>query len=295
MKVGWLRERGTEKKGDETIKRSEFLTTANMKITLYWDLMPWSPVDSYLHSLIPWDANSWLLRNVGSSLAWHTLSQFWNKIIKLKPVLTETYHINTCLVGPRRAIANLGAEIQIQTKQTNSLALVRNELYQPNDRHLSEKLVPTVADRECCVVSSTDPYGRFGLLDRSSYFFFQVAPQLYSWGWVDHVPDPLLLRKSGSAGNRTQGLWICNKKFWTLDHRGVHPNSEPLKYESRELASRLWHSVSTWVLFYMPSFTLPTICWMYCYRLQINWVFQKKKSLKYTRYPYAIFARDRTP
>jgi hypothetical protein len=26
----------------------------------------------------------------------------------------------------------------------------------------------------------------------------------------------------------------------------------------------------------MPSFTLPTICWMYYYRLQINWVFQKK-------------------
>jgi hypothetical protein len=28
--------------------------------------------------------------------------------------------------------------------------------------------------------------------------------QLYSRGWVDPVPDPLLLRKSGSAGNRTR-------------------------------------------------------------------------------------------
>jgi hypothetical protein len=35
-------------------------------------------------------------------------------------------------------------------------------------------------------------------------FFFQVAPHLYWRGWVDPVPDPLLLRKSGSAGNRTQ-------------------------------------------------------------------------------------------
>jgi hypothetical protein len=41
-------------------------------------------------------------------------------------------------------------------------------------------------------------------LDRSRYFFFQVAPQLYSRGWVDPVPDPLLLWRSGSAGNRTR-------------------------------------------------------------------------------------------
>jgi hypothetical protein len=29
----------------------------------------------------------------------------------------------------------------------------------------------------------------------------------------------------------------------------------------------------------MPSFTFPTICWMYYYRLQINWVSLKKKSI----------------
>jgi hypothetical protein len=53
------------------------------------------------------------------------------------------------------------------------------------------------------VVSVTDPYGRIlGFLDRSRYFFFQIALQLYSRGWVDPVPDPLL-RKSGRAGNRT--------------------------------------------------------------------------------------------
>jgi hypothetical protein len=40
-------------------------------------------------------------------------------------------------------------------------------------------------------------------LDRSRYFFIQVAPQLSSRGWVDPVPDPLLLRKSDRAGNRT--------------------------------------------------------------------------------------------
>jgi hypothetical protein len=80
-----------------------------------------------------------------------------------------------------------------------------SELYRPSDRRLSSKLVPTFADRGCHVVTVTDPYCRIvGFLDRSCYFFFQVAPQLYSRGWVDPVPDPLLLRKSGSAGNRSR-------------------------------------------------------------------------------------------
>jgi hypothetical protein len=72
-------------------------------------------------------------------------------------------------------------------------------------RLLSARLVPTFADRWLHVVSMTDPYGRIlGFLYRSGFFFFQVAPQLYSRGWVDPVPDQLLLRKCGSAGNRTQ-------------------------------------------------------------------------------------------
>jgi hypothetical protein len=59
----------------------------------------------------------------------------------------------------------------------------------------------------CRVVSITDPYSRnLGFLDRSRYFFFQVAPQLYSRGRVDAVPDALLLRKSRSAGNRSRDL-----------------------------------------------------------------------------------------
>jgi hypothetical protein len=71
--------------------------------------------------------------------------------------------------------------------------------------HLSTTLVPTFADRRCHVVSLTDHYGRMvGFLDRSRHFFFQVTPQLYSRGWVVLVPDPLLLRKTGRARNRTK-------------------------------------------------------------------------------------------
>jgi hypothetical protein len=55
------------------------------------------------------------------------------------------------------------------------------------------------------VVGVTNPYGRnLDFLDRSRYFFFQVAPELYSRGCVDPVPDPLLLIKSGSVVNRTR-------------------------------------------------------------------------------------------
>jgi hypothetical protein len=55
------------------------------------------------------------------------------------------------------------------------------------------------------MVSATDPYGRIlGSLDRTHYFFFRLAPHSHSRGSVNSVPDPLHLRKSGSAGTRTR-------------------------------------------------------------------------------------------
>jgi hypothetical protein len=76
-----------------------------------------------------------------------------------------------------------------------------------SDRHLSANLVPSFADRGCHIVIVTDTYGRIlGFLYRNHYFFFQVAPQLYSGGWVNPVPDPLLLTKSGIAGTRDPDL-----------------------------------------------------------------------------------------
>jgi hypothetical protein len=38
--------------------------------------------------------------------------------------------------------------------------------------------------------------------------------------WVDPIPDPLLLRKFGSAGYRTRDLWVSSQELWPLDHRG---------------------------------------------------------------------------
>jgi hypothetical protein len=82
-----------------------------------------------------------------------------------------------------------------------------SELYRLSDHCLSAKLVPTFTDRGCLMVSAPDLHScilRF--LDGSCCYLFEVAPQLYSWGWVDPIPDPLLPRKSGSSENWT-GVW----------------------------------------------------------------------------------------
>jgi hypothetical protein len=74
------------------------------------------------------------------------------------------------------------------------MAWIRKRTIPPSDRRLSAKLVSTFANKGWHVVSVTDPFGRvLGFLDRSRYFFFQAAPRLYSRGWVDPVPDLLLL------------------------------------------------------------------------------------------------------
>jgi hypothetical protein len=80
-----------------------------------------------------------------------------------------------------------------------------------------------------------DPHGRIlGFLNRSRYYFFQVAPQLYSRNWLDPVPDPIILRKSGSARNRTRDLWMCWQELWPLDHMS-RTCSRSVKYTTTEV------------------------------------------------------------
>jgi hypothetical protein len=105
--------------------------------------------------------------------------------------------------------------------QTNSAAWVRDRTILTERPPRFGEVSANFADRGWHVVSVTDPYGRIlGFLDQSPYFFFQAAPQLFSRGWVDPVPDPLLLRTSDSAGNQTRDLWICSQELLPLDHRG---------------------------------------------------------------------------
>jgi hypothetical protein len=123
-----------------------------------------------------------------------------------------------CLTQSNRTCPTWHCPDTLQDKKKKLRGLKSaSELYRPSDRRLSAKLVPTSVDRGCHVVSVTDPYGRF--LNRSRYFFFQIAPQLCSRGWVDPAPDPLLFRKSGSAGNRkrTSGSKARNSDLLTIN------------------------------------------------------------------------------
>jgi hypothetical protein len=85
-------------------------------------------------------------------------------------------------------------------QQTNTVALLREGTI-PNER---PPIVGEVSDNFCgYMLSRGQRDGSLWPYSRSRYFFSQVAPQLYSRGWVDPFPDTLLLRKFGSAWNRT--------------------------------------------------------------------------------------------
>jgi hypothetical protein len=62
-----------------------------------------------------------------------------------------------------------------------------SELYRLSNRRLSMKWLPIFADKGCHLVSVTDPYGRIQFSRQEPLLFYQVAPQLYSRGWVDPV------------------------------------------------------------------------------------------------------------
>jgi hypothetical protein len=60
------------------------------------------------------------------------------------------------------------------------------------------------------------PYTRFSR--QEPLLFYQAADQLYSRGWVDPVPDPLLFFWQCRESNPS--FPICTQKLWPLDHRG---------------------------------------------------------------------------
>jgi hypothetical protein len=100
-------------------------------------------------------------------------------------------------------------------------------IYRLTDRHLLANLVPTFADRRV----SHDRHGRtptvvnLSFLDRSRYSSLKQHFIYPHKCWVDPIPDPLLLRKFGSAGNRFRNLWVCSQEDWQLDHRGGPQNT----------------------------------------------------------------------
>jgi hypothetical protein len=86
-----------------------------------------------------------------------------------------------------------------------------SELYRPSDRRLSAKWLPTFCGYRVPRGQRDESLRQYSRFSRQEpLLFYLVAPQLYSRGWVDPVPDPLLFF-SGSAGNRTRASGFVAK------------------------------------------------------------------------------------
>jgi hypothetical protein len=111
------------------------------------------------------------------------------------------------------------------------MAIVHERTIPTKQPPLLAKLVPTFVHRGCRVVSTADLHSRIlGFLDQSLYNFFQVAPQLYSRGWMGPIPDPQLLRNlvaqriepenrtraSGSVGKNSDHCVLYNLYILTV-------------------------------------------------------------------------------
>jgi hypothetical protein len=135
---------------------------------------------SLAHSCTSWD-----LHNKKRELVFFILTSFREKASPF-----ET-HIKGSLAHMKRIMIN----------NNNSVALFRERTIPTERPRHGGEVSANFCGTGCRVVRAADPYvSNLGLLDRSNYFFFQVAPQFYSRGWVDPVSDPLLLRKLWAQG-----------------------------------------------------------------------------------------------
>jgi hypothetical protein len=98
--------------------------------------------------------------------------------------------------------------------QQSSGATALQGLGRQSSRHRPAKLVTTSTDRGVSRGQRNGSPRPLISVYRTwiATYFIQVAPQLTSRGWVHPVPDPLPLRKSGIAGNRTRDLCVCSQK-----------------------------------------------------------------------------------
>jgi hypothetical protein len=88
-----------------------------------------------------------------------------------------------------------------------------SELYRLIDRGLSTKFCANFCGWRGVAWSMRriPTVVNLAFLDRSRYFSFKQLIYPHK-GRVDPVPDPLLPRKSGSAGNRIRDLWVSSQE-----------------------------------------------------------------------------------
>jgi hypothetical protein len=121
----------------------------------------------------------------------------------------------------QRLLLNSSFEVLFNkwTIKENSVVLVRKPTIPI--RRQSAKLVPTLADRGCCVVSATNPSDRnFDSLDLEPLLFIQVAPQIVHEAELTPFQTHCCSEKFGNAGNRTWDPCVSSQTLWPLDHRG---------------------------------------------------------------------------
>jgi hypothetical protein len=119
-------------------------------------------------------------------------------------IKSRTFYFYLLQLGQGLPYVLLLSDLLKTKAELNSVAWVRERNIPTERPPLVGKIIANFCGYRCRVVSAADPYGRIlDFLDQSRYFFFQATPQLYSRDWVDTVLDPVLIRKSRSAGNRT--------------------------------------------------------------------------------------------
>jgi hypothetical protein len=184
----------------------------------FWYTLPIYVQFSLVFTLIPFITNIYttcfgLIGHLQVyKLALHCRSLEGNRYWLALVMLVKCSHTRVQCVSDHQAGWNELSNKNISIAAThlnnnNSVASVRERTI-PTERSplVGEFSTNILADRGCRVVSAANPNVRnLDFPDRSRYYFFQVAPQLYSRGWMDPVPVP--------------NHWICSQELWPLDHR----------------------------------------------------------------------------
>jgi hypothetical protein len=99
-------------------------------------------------------------------------------------ILTSVSFLKILQFDPKIEIPIMFDLISLRiSKKLNSVALVRERTIPTERRPLAGEVSANFYGQRVRVVSVTDRYGLIpGFLDRSRYFFFQAAPQVYSRG-----------------------------------------------------------------------------------------------------------------
>jgi hypothetical protein len=166
--------------------------------------------------------SAFVIQWMGRTLVWQYLGQY---------LVCMKWHMHTVqsVIGERGFTFHCITPCDHCLIKKNSMVWVRERTI-PTER---PPLVGEVIANFCRILGflcQLLPYSRFSR--QELLLFYQVAAQLYSQGWVDPVPDPLLFF-SGSARNRTRasGSVAKNSDHKTRGARSLSHTQENFAYE----------------------------------------------------------------